>query len=365
MAPGYTHQRNHRPSGRKPQQSPACEVSLVRRGSGGDPTAVRFSVGSAPAPSPGETPKGIGMGQDQARMSRRGMLKIAGATGLGAIAAGHVFEEGNNPNTAVPPAPTTTYLTPTTKLEGTLSILQLSHYVPRYDKWFDACAKEWGRRVGVDVAVDHVVPESLVARTTAEIAADSGHDLIEWVSPPSQLEPDVVDLSDLHDEAVKRFGLEQPFCKRAGYNPSSRKYYGYSHAWAARPGRLPQEPVAPGGAGRRAVDLGGAARGRQGDQTEVQRRRGDRHVERAGLQHGGPGAHVVVRRIGAERDRAGGARLPRDDRRRHLPGAAIHGAPDRTYRPVASAPYVLSRNAIAQGYGLMPRRSPAPPTAHG
>lgn len=165
-------------------------------------------------------------------MSRRGMLKIAGATGLGAIAAGHVSEGGKDPSTAVPPEPTTVYLTPTTKLKGTLSILQLSHYVPRYDEWFDAYAKEWGRRVGVDVAIDHVVPESLVARTTAEIAAGSGHDLIEWISPPSQLEPDVVDLSDLHDEAVKRFGLEQPFCKKASYNPSSEKYYGYSHAWA-------------------------------------------------------------------------------------------------------------------------------------
>lgn len=176
------------------------------------------------------------MGQDQTRMSRRGLLRMAGATGLGAMAAGHVPKEDGNPSTAVPPAPTTAHLTPTTKLKGTLSILQLSHYVPRYDRWFDACAKEWGRRVGVDVSVDHVAPERLVARTTAEIAAGSGHDLIEWISPPSQLEPDVVDLSDLHDEAVKRFGLEQPFCKKASYNPSSNKYYGYGHAWVPDPG---------------------------------------------------------------------------------------------------------------------------------
>ncbi|MFF5158177.1 ABC transporter substrate-binding protein [Streptomyces sp. NPDC000348] len=117
-----------------------------------------------------------------------------------------------------------------------MSILQLSHYVPRYDRWFDTFAEEWGRRVGVDVRVDHVAPESLVARTTAEISADSGHDLIEWISPPSQLEPDVVDLSDLHDEAVKRFGLEQPFCKKAGHNPSTDTYYGCSHAWTPDPG---------------------------------------------------------------------------------------------------------------------------------
>ncbi|KOT30282.1 hypothetical protein ADK41_33055 [Streptomyces caelestis] len=176
------------------------------------------------------------MGLGQAGMSRRGLLKTAGVTGLGAMAAGTASAGGGHPDTGVPPAPATVHLTPSGKLGGTLSILQLSHYVARYDRWFDAYAQEWGRRVGVDVRVDHVAPERLVAHTLAEISAGSGHDLIEWISPPSQLEPDVVDLSDLHDEAVKRFGLEQPFCKKAGYNPSTATYYGYSHAWTPDPG---------------------------------------------------------------------------------------------------------------------------------
>jgi ABC-type glycerol-3-phosphate transport system substrate-binding protein len=128
--------------------------------------------------------------------------------------------------------PTTIYLTPTTKLKGTLSILQRAHYVPRYDRWFDAYAKEWGRRVGVDVRVEHIVPENLVSRALAAIEAGSGHDLIEWISPPSQLEPFVVDLSDLHDEAVRRFGIEQSLCRKAAYNLTTKRYYGYSHAWA-------------------------------------------------------------------------------------------------------------------------------------
>ncbi|MEV7687636.1 ABC transporter substrate-binding protein [Streptomyces bungoensis] len=177
------------------------------------------------------------MRQDQVRVSRRGLLKAAGVTGLGAVtAAGHAPGTQKDPSPAVPPVPATTYLTPGRKLTGRLSILQLKHYVPRYDRWFDAYAKEWGRRVGVDVEVEHVAPERLVARTTAEMAAGSGHDLIEWISPPSQLEPDVVDLSDLHDEAVRRFGLEQPFCKKASHNPTSHKYYGYAHAWTPDPG---------------------------------------------------------------------------------------------------------------------------------
>ena len=35
-----------------------------------------------------------------------------------------------------------------------LSILQWSHFVPRYDEWFDAYAEDWGKENGVDVRVD-------------------------------------------------------------------------------------------------------------------------------------------------------------------------------------------------------------------
>ncbi|MBG6086307.1 ABC transporter substrate-binding protein [Actinomadura viridis] len=104
--------------------------------------------------------------------------------------------------------------------------------MPRYDRWFDAYAQEWGRRVGVDVRVEHIDPERLVSRALEVIEAGSGHDLIEWTSSPAQLEPYLVDLADLHDEAVGRFGIEQPLCRRAGYNPTTKKYYGYAHAWA-------------------------------------------------------------------------------------------------------------------------------------
>src|SRR5262249_14169091 len=39
---------------------------------------------------------------------------------------------------------------------GQLKILQWSHFVPAYDKWFDPWAKEWGAKHGVEVTVDHV-----------------------------------------------------------------------------------------------------------------------------------------------------------------------------------------------------------------
>ena len=52
-----------------------------------------------------------------------------------------------------------------------LSILQWSHFVPRYDKWFDAYAEDWGKANGVDVRVDHVNVTELPPALTAAIEA--------------------------------------------------------------------------------------------------------------------------------------------------------------------------------------------------
>src|SRR5574337_589774 len=40
--------------------------------------------------------------------------------------------------------------------DKTLKILQWSHFVPSYDKWFDAFAKAWGEAHGVQVTVDQI-----------------------------------------------------------------------------------------------------------------------------------------------------------------------------------------------------------------
>jgi len=38
----------------------------------------------------------------------------------------------------------------------TLKILQWSHFIPEYDKWIDAFAKDWGKKNGITVTVDHI-----------------------------------------------------------------------------------------------------------------------------------------------------------------------------------------------------------------
>src|SRR5262245_2835540 len=61
-----------------------------------------------------------------------------------------------------------------------LSIVQWSHFVPEYDKWFDLFAKDWGTKNNISVTVDHIPVANVAARAAADASAQSGHDLFGW-----------------------------------------------------------------------------------------------------------------------------------------------------------------------------------------
>lgn len=117
-----------------------------------------------------------------------------------------------------------------------LRILQWKHFIPRYDAWFDAFAQSWGEENGVHVVVDHVDLSSLGAITTTELDAGAGHDLIEFLAPPSQLEGQVLDLTDVNLEAQRRFGPQVSVCTESSHNPSTGVWYGFCHGWVPDPG---------------------------------------------------------------------------------------------------------------------------------
>src|SRR5438034_1140196 len=78
--------------------------------------------------------------------------------------------------------------------QKTLKIIQWSHFVPAYDAWFDKYAKDWGTAKGVEVTVDHISLADLTTRANAEVAAQQGHDLFQFISPPGAVEPPVIDM---------------------------------------------------------------------------------------------------------------------------------------------------------------------------
>src|ERR1051325_5209161 len=98
-------------------------------------------------------------------VSRRRFLKNAGLT----LAAA-----GSAPAISAP------FVSQAMAQSKTLSIVQWSHFVPEYDKWFDAFAKDWGSKNNIAVTVDHIPVANVAARAAAEASAQSGHDLFGW-----------------------------------------------------------------------------------------------------------------------------------------------------------------------------------------
>jgi ABC-type glycerol-3-phosphate transport system substrate-binding protein len=119
---------------------------------------------------------------------------------------------------------------------NSIRILLWAHFVPQYDSWFDPWAKAWGQKNNVEVVVDHIDQADLPTRTAAEFQSGSGHDLIEWITPPSAYEPSVHDMSDVVQEASGKYGDQIAFCKNSSFNPKTNKYYGFCHTWTPDPG---------------------------------------------------------------------------------------------------------------------------------
>jgi multiple sugar transport system substrate-binding protein len=118
-----------------------------------------------------------------------------------------------------------------------LKILVWSHFVPRFDKeFYDKFATKWGEANGIKVTVDHIGLAEIPSRTAAEISAGQGHDLIEWIAPPSQFEPSVLDLGDVVKDAEKLYGKQHPLCRRSSYNPNTKKTYCFIPGWTIDPG---------------------------------------------------------------------------------------------------------------------------------
>src|SRR5437660_6932103 len=148
-------------------------------------------------------------------VTRRGFLKRVGAA---AGAAG------------LAPAVSLPFVSTALAQAKTLKILQWSHFVPQYDKWFDGFAAEWGKKNGVTVTVDHMAHLELPARAAAEVSAGAGHDIFAFNGSggPHLYEKHVVDLSSLVSEVEKKHGKVQQIGRQIAYNEGTK-------VWSALP----------------------------------------------------------------------------------------------------------------------------------
>jgi ABC-type glycerol-3-phosphate transport system substrate-binding protein len=170
-------------------------------------------------------------------VSRRSFLLASGLVAAGgAVAACSGRQPATQTAAPAEPAPTPTFTEPTRRLSGDLRILLWSHFVPSHDKWFDPFAKDWGKRVGVNVSVDHIDNTQIPARIAAEIQAGQGHDLIQYIATLSQFEPSVVDMTDVTREASRRHGEQLELCRKSSFNPNTDVFYAFSPSWVPDPG---------------------------------------------------------------------------------------------------------------------------------
>jgi multiple sugar transport system substrate-binding protein len=97
-----------------------------------------------------------------------------------------------------------------------LSVLCWSHFVPEYDTWFDRFGQEWAGKNGVKLTIDHVPHLNLPSKIAAEIATQSGHDLVQLAaSGTEKWAPATVDVTDLANKLASTYG---------GWTPLARNY---------------------------------------------------------------------------------------------------------------------------------------------
>ena len=141
------------------------------------------------------------------RLTRRAVLSGAGALGLAATFA------------------------PATRARAAgrkrLRILQWNHFVPGYDRWFDAWARGWGEQHDTDVTVDRVGVNALNSTAAAEVAAGRGHDLVMFLRPRPVHEADVIDHREIVEECQRRYGKPLELALRSTRNPHTGKFHGF------------------------------------------------------------------------------------------------------------------------------------------
>src|SRR5918996_1704100 len=162
-------------------------------------------------------------------LSRRDFLKAAALSGAAAagIPGCGGDDDGGGGGEAVA----------TGEVGGELRIIQGSHFVPAYDEWFDnTYITQWGQENGVNVTVDHVDFAELPTRAASEVAAQSGHDLFWFLSPPAAFEDQVIDHQEIVDEVKRQVGGDMiTVCDRSTFNPKTEKRFGFSDNWVPDP----------------------------------------------------------------------------------------------------------------------------------
>jgi multiple sugar transport system substrate-binding protein len=122
------------------------------------------------------------------------------------------------------------------QLAGELRIMTWAHFVPSYDQWLDnTYVKRWGEANDVEVKIDHINNALLYSTGASQVAAQSGHDLFWFISPPSSFQKQVLPLNDIVQEVSKKLGPMSRVARKSVYNPKTKQFYGFPETYAPDP----------------------------------------------------------------------------------------------------------------------------------
>ena len=174
----------------------------------------------------------------QKEISRREFLKTAGIAGAGLAAAGLAgcgpqATPTEAPTAAPTEAPTEAPTAAPTAVPGpaktdALKVLLVSHFIAAYDEWMDEFAAEWGADNGVKVTLDRVSNLDVAARGASEVAAQKGHDIVQWdqgTSSPFLWKNHCVDLTELVAEVEAEYGEYSAVGKQAGFDAATGTWF--------------------------------------------------------------------------------------------------------------------------------------------
>jgi len=155
--------------------------------------------------------------------TRRDFLKTIG---LAAGAAG------------LAPAVSAPYVSTASAETKSLKILQWSHFIPEYDRWIDGFARDWGKKNGIAVTVDHIPHLELPARAAAEVSAGSGHDIFGFNGSggPHLYAKHLFDMTSLVEETEKKHGSVLPMGKQIAWNEDTKTWSAFPDYFIDFPG---------------------------------------------------------------------------------------------------------------------------------
>ncbi len=130
------------------------------------------------------------------------------------------------------------FVAPALAQQKTLTIVQWSHFVPAFDKWFDKFAADWGQKSGVAVTVDHIPEQNIAARAAAEVSARAGHDLFMWngAGGPHLYRKFLVNMDNLVNYVEKKYGKVSLIGRQIAYNEDDKTWSAYPDYYINNPG---------------------------------------------------------------------------------------------------------------------------------